>query len=154
MTECDQQVSPFCRIWRELLIIKCILFHSFVHSATSSKSRRKYGLPSERIRGQQNGRKHTAILAISSEDSMIVATANRCHEEEVSRRAWWDRSLLSGGLETVPQLAGQQQRRWLQRGFSGQCLKTQHRLSCSATTSRRVTPVVPSVGSARICRRG
>lgn len=81
-------------------------------------------------------------------------TTYGCHEEEVSRRAWWDRSLLSGGLRTVPQLAGQQQRRWLQRGFSGQCLKTEHRLSCSTTTSQRVTPVVPLVGSARIHRRG
>lgn len=26
----------------------------------------------------------------------------RCHEEELSRRAWWDRSLLSGGLKQCP----------------------------------------------------
>lgn len=27
------------------------------------------------------------------------------HEEELARRAWWDSRLLSGGLNTVPQLA-------------------------------------------------
>lgn len=51
-------------------------------------------------------------------------------------------------LETVPQLAaGKLHRRWLQRGFSGQCLKTEQCLSCSASTSQRVTPVVDVLGS-------
>lgn len=50
-------------------------------------------------------------------------------------------------------LASRQQRRWLQRGFSGQCLETLHRLSCPTTSSQRVAPVVPLVHSARIRRR-
>lgn len=31
-----------------------------------------------------------------------MAAAYRCHEEELPRRAWWDRSLLSGGLKQCP----------------------------------------------------
>lgn len=45
MTECDQQVSPFCHIWPELLISKCILFYSFVLSTTASSLTRTYGFP-------------------------------------------------------------------------------------------------------------
>lgn len=64
--------------------------------------------------------------------------------------------LLCGGLRTAPLLAGClhgssriRRRRWLQRGFSGQCLETERRLSCSAHSSCCVTvPLRPVVATA------
>lgn len=65
-----------------------------------------------------------------------AAAAYRFHEEEPPLGACGgggaDRSLV--GAETVPQLAGERQKRWLRRGFSGHRLKTERRLSCWTTT--------------------
>lgn len=81
--------------------------------------RKKYELSPWRRSRRQKERESKAMLrmlnvfyylvwtvAASSATAAVYATTHRCHEEEPSRRAWWDRSLLCGGLETVPQLAG------------------------------------------------
>lgn len=40
------------------------------------------------------------FITYYNDHAATSATVNQWHEEEVARRAWWDRSLLSGGLET------------------------------------------------------
>lgn len=89
----------------------------------------------------------------SAETSCFQATAYRCHEEEVSRRAWWDRSLLSGGLKQCPS--------WLascrEDGCRGDFQASVWKQSIVCHVQRQLVSVsprfVPLLGSALIRRR-
>ena len=138
-----------------------MLYHTHAHTCIYTQERE--------LKGQNHPKPMNACLKIYIGVCVCVCVQGCFHDyycvsmprrRSESQGVVGQQSPLLGGLETtVPQLAGQQQqqqRRWLQRGFSGQCLKTEHRLSCSATTSQRVSqsPTSPTTTQVGRIQRG